>query len=182
MTRSKAGALAASRDGYGGRAFTAASAPAAPNDPIVIGWAFDGKGAMAPFDGPALAAAQIRVKEWNAKGGVEGRKLKIVTCDTQGNKPAIAKACAAKLLVAGRRRDVHDLRRRLRCTGGAGNDQRGHPHGRAVHRHRPDGPEALRRKGPARLLVRERRPGRGLGNGEYAWSKGWKTPASRPTP
>ena len=67
----------------------------------MIGWAFDGKGAMAPFDGPALAAAQIRVKEWNAKGGVKGRKLKIVTCDTQGNKPAIAKACAAKLLGQG---------------------------------------------------------------------------------
>ena len=67
----------------------------------MIGWAFDGKGAMAPFDGPALAAAQIRVKEWNAKGGVKGRKLKIITCDTQGNKPAIAKACAAKLLGQG---------------------------------------------------------------------------------
>jgi branched-chain amino acid transport system substrate-binding protein len=77
-------------------------ATAAPKaGPIVIGWAFDGKGAMAPFDGPALAAAQIRVKEWNAKGGVKGRKLKIVTCDTQGNKPAIAKACAAKLLGQG---------------------------------------------------------------------------------
>ncbi len=69
--------------------------------PIVIGWAFDGKGAMAPFDGPALAAAQIRVKQWNAKGGVNGRPLKINTCDTQGNKPALAKACAVKLLGQG---------------------------------------------------------------------------------
>lgn len=75
----------------------ASSASAAPK-PIVIGWAFDSKGDMAPFDGPALAAAQIRVKEWNAKGGVSGRPLKIVTCDTQGNKPKNAKACAAKLL------------------------------------------------------------------------------------
>ncbi|HET7146229.1 MAG TPA: hypothetical protein VFI10_03430, partial [Gaiellaceae bacterium] len=32
--------------------------------PITIGWAFDSKGAMAPFDGPALAAAQLRVKQW----------------------------------------------------------------------------------------------------------------------
>ena len=30
-----------------------------------------------------------------------GRPLQIVTCDTQGNKPAIAKACAAKLLGQG---------------------------------------------------------------------------------
>jgi len=56
---------------------------------------------MAPFDGPALAAAQLRVKQWNAKGGVDGRQLQIKTCDTQGNKPAVAKACALKLLSGG---------------------------------------------------------------------------------
>ena len=69
--------------------------------PIVIGWAFDSKGAMAPFDNPALAAAQLRVKQVNAKGGVSGRPLQIRTCDTQGNKPATAKACALKLLGGG---------------------------------------------------------------------------------
>ena len=69
--------------------------------PIVIGWAFDSKGAMAPFDGPALAAAQLRVKQIDARGGVGGRPLQIKTCDTQGNKPAIAKACAQKLLGQG---------------------------------------------------------------------------------
>lgn len=69
--------------------------------PIVIGWAFDSKGAMAPFDNPALAAAQVRVKQVNARGGVGGRPLQINTCDTQGNKPAIAKACAQKLLGQG---------------------------------------------------------------------------------
>jgi branched-chain amino acid transport system substrate-binding protein len=79
-------------------AVVAGTASAATAKPIVIGWAFDSKGAMAPFDGPALAAAQIRVKQINGKSGVNGRPLKIVTCDTQGNKPAIAKSCAAKLL------------------------------------------------------------------------------------
>jgi branched-chain amino acid transport system substrate-binding protein len=69
--------------------------------PIVIGWAFDSKGAMAPFDNPALAAAQVRVKQINAKGGVGGRKLLIKTCDTQQNKAAVAKACAQKLLGQG---------------------------------------------------------------------------------
>ena len=78
----------------------AATASAAPK-PIVIGWAFDSKGAMAPFDNPALAAANVRVGQVNARGGVKGRPLKIVTCDTQGNKPAIASACAAKLLGQG---------------------------------------------------------------------------------
>ncbi len=69
--------------------------------PIVIGWAFDSKGAMAPFDGPALAAAKLRVAQWNAKGGVNGRQLQIITCDTQGNKAPIAKACALKLIGQG---------------------------------------------------------------------------------
>jgi branched-chain amino acid transport system substrate-binding protein len=83
----------------------AASATAQTKSPtagsIVIGWAFDSKGAMAPFDGPALAAAQLRVKQLNAKGGVSGGQLLIKTCDTQGNKAAIAKACALKLLGQG---------------------------------------------------------------------------------
>src|SRR5215210_3023071 len=66
--------------------------------PIVIGWAFDSTGAMAPFDGPALAAAKLRVAQVNAKGGVNGRKLQLRTCDTQGNKSDIARACALRLL------------------------------------------------------------------------------------
>jgi branched-chain amino acid transport system substrate-binding protein len=74
---------------------------AAAASPIVIGWAFDGKGSMAPFDGPALAAAKIRIGQINAKGGVDGRQLVIKTCDTQNNKPAVAKACADKLLGGG---------------------------------------------------------------------------------
>ncbi len=69
--------------------------------PIIIGWAADGNGAMAPFDQPALAAAKLRVNQVNAKGGVDGRKLQIITCDTQGNKPAIAKSCALKLIGQG---------------------------------------------------------------------------------
>src|SRR5439155_20342211 len=66
--------------------------------PIVIGWAFDSTGSMAPFDNPALAAAKLRVAYWNGKGGVLGRKLELRTCDTQGNKADIAKACAQRLL------------------------------------------------------------------------------------
>jgi branched-chain amino acid transport system substrate-binding protein len=83
-------------------AATAAARTTTPKaSPITIGWAFDSKGAMAPFDGPALAAAQLRVKQWNARGGVGGRQLQIKTCDTQGNKPQVAKACALKLLSGG---------------------------------------------------------------------------------
>jgi branched-chain amino acid transport system substrate-binding protein len=56
---------------------------------------------MAPFDGPALAAAKIRVGQINAKGGVSGRPLRIITCDTNNNNPAKAKSCAAGLLGKG---------------------------------------------------------------------------------
>ena len=102
MTRRKTGALAALLATLTVvAAVTAATAPAAQSDPIVIGWAFDGKGNMAPFDGPALAAANIQVKQINAKGGVNGRKLQIITCDTQGNAPAKAKSCAASLIGKG---------------------------------------------------------------------------------
>ena len=69
--------------------------------PIVIGWAFDSKGNMAPFDGPALAAAKVRIGQINAKGGVMGRPLRIETCDTNNNNPAKAKSCAASLLGKG---------------------------------------------------------------------------------
>jgi len=78
-----------------------AAARTTAGKPIVIGWAFDAKGAMAPFDGPALAAAKIRVAQINAKGGVNGRPLAIQTCDTQNNKPAVSKACADKLIAGG---------------------------------------------------------------------------------
>ncbi len=66
--------------------------------PIVIGWAYDSSGAMAPFDNPALAAAKLEIAALNRKGGVLGAKIQLKTCDTQGNKPDIAKACALRLL------------------------------------------------------------------------------------
>src|SRR5918911_1252088 len=69
--------------------------------PITIGWAYDSKGQMSPFDSPALAAARIRVRQINAKGGVDGRPLRIATCDTQNNNPARAKSCALRLLGGG---------------------------------------------------------------------------------
>lgn len=66
---------------------------------VTIGWAFDGSGAMAPFDGPALATARTRIAQFNRTS--KRFKLRLITCDTQGNKPAVAKACAARLLGQG---------------------------------------------------------------------------------
>ena len=75
-------------------AIVVASSASAAGAPIVIGYPFDLKGNMAPFDGPALAAAQLQIKKINAKGGVMGRPLSLITCDTQNSKPAKSKACA----------------------------------------------------------------------------------------
>jgi branched-chain amino acid transport system substrate-binding protein len=70
------------------------AAPAAKKT-VIIGWAFDQSGQMAPFDNPALAAAKIRIKQINAKGKY---RFVIKTCDTQNNDAAKAKACALSLL------------------------------------------------------------------------------------
>ena len=94
------GALVAAALAVAVVAAVAMSASAAAK-PITIGWAFDGKGNMAPFDGPALAAAKIRANQWNKKGGVNGRPLRILTCDTNNNNPAKAKSCAASLIGKG---------------------------------------------------------------------------------
>ena len=63
---------------------------------VIIGWAYDGSngGPMAPFDGPALAAAKLEIAKINAKGGVDGMKLVIKTCNTQGDNPTVSTACA----------------------------------------------------------------------------------------
>jgi branched-chain amino acid transport system substrate-binding protein len=79
-------------------AAVAVSSASPQQDAVVIGWAFDGSGAMAPFDGPALATARDRVRQVNRGSGPD---LRIITCNTQGNKPATAKSCAARLLSQG---------------------------------------------------------------------------------
>jgi branched-chain amino acid transport system substrate-binding protein len=80
---------------------TSGFAAVAAKKPIIIGWAYDKSGQMAPFDNPALAAAKIRLAKINAKGGYKGRKFQIKTCDTQNNNPATARSCALSLLGQG---------------------------------------------------------------------------------
>jgi branched-chain amino acid transport system substrate-binding protein len=80
-------------------AATSVRSGSAAQKPIIIGWAHDSTGQMAPFDGPALAAAQIRIAQLNKRKGA--RKIVLRTCDTQGNKPDVAKACAIQLLDGG---------------------------------------------------------------------------------
>jgi branched-chain amino acid transport system substrate-binding protein len=74
---------------------TGSHAAPAVKKTVIIGWAFDQAGQMAPFDNPALAAAKIRIKKINAKGKY---RFVIKTCDTQNNNADKAKACALSLL------------------------------------------------------------------------------------
>jgi branched-chain amino acid transport system substrate-binding protein len=77
------------------------SMASAAGSPIIIGYPTDLKGNMAPFDGPALAAAQLQIKKINGRGGVNGRPLQLITCDTQNSNPAKSKACATSLIAKG---------------------------------------------------------------------------------
>jgi branched-chain amino acid transport system substrate-binding protein len=81
-------------------AAAAARTHSAAAKPIVIGWAHDSSGPMAPFDGPALAAAKLRIAKVNKKG-VMGRKIVLKTCDTQKDDPTASTACANKLVSEG---------------------------------------------------------------------------------
>ena len=143
--------------------------------PIVIGWAYDSKGNMAPFDNPALAAARIRVDQVNAKGGVSGRPLRIDTCDTNNNNAAKAKSCAASLLGKGAHVifttcDV-DLatpvvqesigRGKLTLSTCIGTDQMG--------------PKRFGRAGRLAFSFGNVAQDEGSAMAEYAWRKGWRT-------
>jgi branched-chain amino acid transport system substrate-binding protein len=77
----------------------AAGKPAA-GKPIVIGAAVDLTKNMAPFDAPALAAAQAEIAKINAKGGVDGRPLQLKFINDQLD-PNKTKQAAATLLGQG---------------------------------------------------------------------------------
>jgi branched-chain amino acid transport system substrate-binding protein len=87
-----AGVLAATASAHTDTAGTTAAKP-----PIVIGAVVDLTKNMAPFDAPALLAAQLEIKAINAKGGVNGRKLKIVFLNDQLD-PAKTKQFAVQML------------------------------------------------------------------------------------
>jgi branched-chain amino acid transport system substrate-binding protein len=72
----------------------------AESGPIKIGAAVDQTKLMKFFDGPALAAAQIRADEINAAGGVDGRKIEFSVQNTRLD-PARTKAAASDLVNGG---------------------------------------------------------------------------------
>jgi len=79
--------------------YLAAPVPAAAqsSEPITIGLAMSVTGPLAPNGKQALAGAKIWVDETNAKGGLLGRQIKLVTYDDQSN-PANVPGIYTKLL------------------------------------------------------------------------------------
>jgi branched-chain amino acid transport system substrate-binding protein len=72
----------------------------AEKGPIMVGAAIDQTKLMKFFDGPALAAAQIRADQINAEGGVDGRNIEFQVQNTRLD-PARTKAAAVDLIDQG---------------------------------------------------------------------------------
>jgi branched-chain amino acid transport system substrate-binding protein len=79
---------------------SAAGSKQAAGTPIVIGATVDLTKGMAPFDAPALTAAQIEIKKINAAGGVDGHPLQLKFINTQLD-PQQTKQAATKLIGEG---------------------------------------------------------------------------------
>lgn len=71
--------------------FCALDANAATNE-IVVGFATARTGWMEAYDTPATNAAMIRIDEINAAGGLNGRKIKVISVDTKTDRAQAAKA------------------------------------------------------------------------------------------
>jgi branched-chain amino acid transport system substrate-binding protein len=141
---------------------------------VIIGWAYDSSGDMAPFDNPALAAAKIEAARINAlkKGKVT---FTIRTCDTQDNDPTRAKSCALDLLDGGANIifttcDVDFAtpvvqeaikRKKLAVSTCIGTDQMG--------------PKRFGAAGRLAFSFGNVAQDEGSAMAQYAWSRGWKT-------
>jgi len=68
-----------------------------PSGPFTIGLNLGQTGALAPNGKAALLAMQIWVEDTNAKGGLLGRQVKLLTYDDQSN-PALVPGILSKLL------------------------------------------------------------------------------------
>ena len=90
-------------DDEGDEGSAAESTPAedeGSTEPIVIGAAVDLTNQMAPFDGPAVTAAQIQVDKINEAGGIDGRQVELEVIDHQLD-PERTKSAAIELIDGG---------------------------------------------------------------------------------
>ena len=144
----------------------------------MIGWAFDSKGAMAPFDDPALAAAQLRVKQLNARGGVGGRQAADQDVrhagQQAGDREGVrAEAARPAARTSSSRRATSTSRRRScrrRSTAACSRSRRASAPTRW-------GRSASAPKGRLAFSFGNVAQDEGSAMAQYAWSKGWRTAA-----
>ena len=143
-----------------------------------IGWAFDARARWRRSTARRSPRRSCASSRSNAKGGVGGRQLQIKTCDTQGNKPAVAKACARQAARPRARtssspRATSTSRRRScrrRSTAACstiapciGTDQMG--------------PKRFGAKGKLAFSFGNVAQDEGSAMAQYAWGNGWRTAA-----
>ncbi len=81
-------------------AATQADAKPAETGPITIGMAASLSGPISAYDGPIKEAIELGIKDVNAKGGVAGRKLELVTADNKTDLQLV-KSTAERVLGQG---------------------------------------------------------------------------------
>ncbi|TQK68453.1 ABC transporter substrate-binding protein [Nocardioides sp. SLBN-35] len=69
-------------------------------DQLVVGFALSQSGNMAPFDVEPGNAALLRIKEINADGGIDGKKIKVVSKDVRSDPDTVGTA-ATELIAEG---------------------------------------------------------------------------------
>ncbi len=69
----------------------------APGQIIKIGAIYNLEGSQSPLDLPSARGARLAVKEINALGGIDGRKIELILCDGKSD-PAKVRECAVGLL------------------------------------------------------------------------------------
>lgn len=82
---------------------TAACSPSSDadsGDEIVIGFALSQSGNMAPFDVEPGNAAKLRIAEINADGGIDGKKIKVISKDVRSDPDTVGTA-ATELVAQG---------------------------------------------------------------------------------
>ena len=68
--------------------------------PFKLGLAIAKSGTASSFDGPPVQGLELRVDQLNEAGGIDGRKIELITADTQSD-PARATTAANQLLERG---------------------------------------------------------------------------------
>jgi branched-chain amino acid transport system substrate-binding protein len=68
-----------------------------PGQIVKIGAIYNLEGSQSPLDLPSARGARLAVKEINALGGIDGRKIELILCDGKSD-PAKVRECAVCLL------------------------------------------------------------------------------------